>query len=111
MAAICIFCKRRPAVYRDGVDGRLKVCKRCRPDPRAGEEASAIDRIYFEEHPDETEYVREALPKEFPPSIPPHDDAVRMVKVTQIAPGARIRSPFWFLPFTLNRESSPRTVS
>ena len=52
------------------------------------ERASELDRVYFEQHPGETEYVRPIVPGEFPPEVDANN-----VMVTQVTPGIRVRVP------------------
>jgi hypothetical protein len=59
------------------------------PDDHPIEVASRSDRKYFEEHPEETSYIRAMVPGEFPHS--PEDAAPAHVLVEQIRPGFRIR--------------------
>lgn len=54
-----------------------------RIDPIADIEASEYDRVWFENHPGETEYIRRSFPGE------PFD--THFVRVVQIAPGLRVR--------------------
>lgn len=55
-------------------------------DLAAEERAAEADRRYFEEHPDETERVRLAMPGELVGSA--------WVHVIQIKPGVRARRPW-----------------
>lgn len=57
---------------------------------RALDRASDQDRLYFAAHPDAGEYVRRYRPGEFFPLLP-HN--VRRVRVQQVMPGVRLRSP------------------
>lgn len=57
---------------------------------RALDRASDMDRLYFTAHPDAGEYIRRYRPGEFFPLLP---DNVRRVRVSQIMPGVRLRSP------------------
>jgi hypothetical protein len=59
------------------------------PDNHPIEIASRSDRQYFEEHPEETQYIRAMVPGEFP--YGPEDDVPAHVLVEQIQPGFRIR--------------------
>jgi len=51
--------------------------------------ASSADRLYFEQHPTETRYVRKAIPGELGPPMDIYHGA--LVIVIQLRPGARIR--------------------
>jgi len=53
------------------------------------EQASAVDRAYFENHPRESRYIRKAIPGEL--GGPMADYEGGFVVVTQIRPGARHR--------------------
>lgn len=53
----------------------------------AQDAASDADRRYFERHPDETEYIRLAVPGELPIDL-------AWVRVVQLSPGVRIRQPW-----------------
>jgi len=57
---------------------------------RALDQASDQDRRYFAAHPDAGEYIRRYRPGEFFPLLP---DNVRRVRVQQVMPGVRLRSP------------------
>jgi hypothetical protein len=57
------------------------------------EQASAVDRAYFEEHQTESSYIRKAIPGELGPPVEDYQGAY--VVVTQICLGMRHRR---FLP-------------
>jgi len=57
---------------------------------RALDRASDMDRLYFVAHPDAGEYIRRYRPGEFFPIMPTN---VRRVRVSQLIPGCRMRSP------------------
>ena len=59
----------------------------------AMDEASEQDRVYFEAHPSEEEYYREALPNEWVMACVLPGDL--MVHVRQVYPGFRMRTPSW----------------
>ena len=61
---------------------------------RAADKASEKDRIWFEKHPGQTEYIRPPISGEFPPFPGLRIDAVQVV---QIRPGARLRHPLLIL--------------
>jgi hypothetical protein len=65
----------------------------------AVEEAMDLDRAYFEKHPEETQYIREAIPFEFPPMRldPPAPGATLMVRVISLGPGLRARTTHWVM--------------
>ena len=59
------------------------------------EAAMKRDRAFFKRHPFLTEYVRELMPDEFPPSaipVPPGCEVEGVVKVTRITSNVRIRA-------------------
>ncbi len=57
---------------------------------RALDRASDQDRLYFAAHPDAEQYIRRYRPGEFFPILPTN---VRRVRVSQVMPGFRMRSP------------------
>jgi len=57
---------------------------------RALDRASDQDRLYFAAHPDADEYIRRYRPGEFFPLMPTN---VAKVRVSQLMPGCRMRSP------------------
>jgi hypothetical protein len=58
------------------------------------ERASELDRLYFENNPDETEYIREIIPGEFGSHVfTPEAGEPKHVRVAQLAPGVRTRKP------------------
>jgi hypothetical protein len=50
-----------------------------------------IDREYFERNPQATDYTRKVVPGEFAETNP----GAKFVRVTQLAPGFRMREPIW----------------
>jgi hypothetical protein len=68
-------------------------------DPVATEAASERDRLYFEAHPDEDEYLRDYIPDEFVVDYggSPIPDLVRVV---QLEPGVRVRQGVWLVRLT-----------
>lgn len=53
------------------------------------DQASELDRLYFEQHPDENVYIRARFPGEWGP----YEDEISgaHTQVTQIEPGVRVR--------------------
>lgn len=76
-------------------DNELKHDETC-PIGRALDTMTDNDRAYFEEHPDQTEYVRPFVPFEFPPEVldPVPFGYQRMVIVRKLGEGLRARQPF-----------------
>lgn len=64
-------------------------------DPVAADAASAADRAYFEQHPEEESYVRPAIPGELPflglPAPPPGFFWEKLITVENVQPGIRCR--------------------
>jgi hypothetical protein len=65
-----------------------------RVPPPSAPTADECDRIYFEQHPEATEYIRPYESGEFPIEFFAPDGHNVLMRVTQIAPGIRSRKPF-----------------
>ena len=67
--------------------------------------ASARDREYFQRHPEETSYEREAFPDEWVLDRPDwlERGATVMVRVTKITQNFRIRRPTWIAFEKMNK--------
>jgi hypothetical protein len=63
------------------------------PDPKVTADAADDDRIWFEQHPGETERIRPPFPNE----LDGIDPNCSLLRVVQIAPGVRMRKPVRFL--------------
>lgn len=75
--------------------------RRPRQAPADADAASPLDRSWFDRHPGATEYYRPIHRAEHPPllafiggfdAMPPGGYFVGQVRVTQLAPGVRVRS-------------------
>jgi hypothetical protein len=63
------------------------------PDPKVTADAVEDDRVWFEQHPEETERIRVPFPNE----LDGIDPNCSLLRVVQIAPGRRMRMPVRFL--------------
>ena len=85
---------------------RIEVIEEAPPgqfvDDDAYERVVELDRKYFEAHPGEDLYIRDALPGEWPVGVVGHapgPGARLMVSVLQYRPGVRFRKPDWVAPW------------
>ena len=78
-------------------------------EPRGADYASEDDRLWFEDHPDETIRKRDAFPGELPPiDYPPPLGMVyrQRVTVTQVKPGLRVRQAQVYLETALGESGT-----